>query len=263
MDIRLIVLDLDGTALNSRGILEERTKDALARRPPPAQQLPQPPGRALSALPREIRKIPSLEYAITSNGSGIYRLADGTRIYSNPMTADNLHRLLALLADYPCPMEAFIDGIAYADRRYVEDPLSFRIPPRSAEYVRATRTPCGDMVSLIRRNCHRIEGMDIIVTDMELKKKIRSLAERIPNLYVTSSVPHYLEFAYGTATKKTALAFLISRLGLSPGQVMACGDGENDLEMLAFAGLGVAMAMPPIISSRQPITSRTPTMPSE
>ncbi len=245
MDIRLIAADLDGTVLNGRGELDERTREAFSRAAASGIAIAAATGRAFCALPQAIRQVPSLEYAITSNGTGIYRLSDGACIYSNPMTTDNLDRLLALLADYPCPMEAFIDGIAYADRRYVDDPLSFHIPERSVSYVRTTRTPIDDMGALIRRHYGRIEGMDIIVTDTALKKEIRQAAERIPNLYVTSSVSHYLEFAAGTATKKTALEFLISRLNISPEQVMACGDGENDLEMLAFAGLSIAMGNAP------------------
>ena len=97
-----------------------------------------------------------------------------------------------------------MDGIAYADARYVKDPLSFHVSERSAAYVKATRTPISDIPFFIWENRHRVEGMDIIVTNMELKKEIRDQAAKIPNLYITSSVSHYVEFAAEGATKETA-----------------------------------------------------------
>jgi len=241
MDIRLIALDLDGTALNSSGQLTERTRTALADAAEAGVVIAAATGRAYCALPDAVLHSSVFSYAITSNGTGIYSLPEGRHFYSNYMSEENVRALLGLLCRYPCPMEVFIDGIAYADACYVKDPASFHIPQRSVAYVRRTRTPVEDIPALIRQNIHQIEGMDIIVTDMELKKEIRSAAGQIPDLYITSSVSHYVEFAAGSASKETALDSLASGLNIHPSQVMTFGDGENDLEMLRYAGLGVAM----------------------
>ena len=240
-NIGLIALDLDGTALNSSGVLSPGTRQALERAADAGIAVAAATGRAFGALPADLFKTRAFTYAITSNGTGIYRLADRERIYSNLMSEQNLSDLLTVLRAYPCPMEVFIDGTAYADARYVRDPLSFGVSERSATYVKATRTPAEDIPALIRANIHRVEGMDIIVTDQELKKEIREQVTRIPDLYVTSSISHYLEFAAGGATKESALAHLAGGLGIPREQIMAFGDGENDLEMLQFAGIGVAM----------------------
>lgn len=241
MDIRLIALDLDGTALNSHGELDTRTIKAFDRAAAAGIAIAAATGRAFCALPKALFGISSLEYAITFNGTGIYRLSDGACLYSHLMAEDSLSLLLALLNTYPCPIEVFTGGRAYGNRHYVEHPESYHIPERSSNYIRATRTPVDDMASFLAENRSRIEGIDFVVTDMTLKKEIRSAAEQIPNLYVTSSVPHYLEFAAGGASKQTALAHFLSFLDFSPSQVMAFGDGENDLEMITFAGTGIAM----------------------
>lgn len=241
MDIRLIALDLDGTALNSHGELDKRTLKAFDRAAASGITIAAATGRAFCALPKALFHVSSLEYAITFNGTGIYRLSDGACLYSNRMTEDSLSPLLALLDTYPCPIEIFVDGQAYGPWHYVKHPEAYHIPERSSNYIRATRTPVDDMASFLAKNRNHIEGIDFVITDMALKKEIRSAAEQIPNLYVTSSVPHYLEFAAGGASKQTALAHFLSILGLSPSQVMAFGDGENDLEMITFAGLGIAM----------------------
>lgn len=61
-------------------------------------------------------------------------------------------------------------------------------------------------------------------------------------LVVTRTDPPYLEFSAPNVTKATALAAVAEELGASQAEVVAFGDGNNDAAMLAWAGLGVAMA---------------------
>ncbi len=59
--------------------------------------------------------------------------------------------------------------------------------------------------------------------------------------FVTRSLPHYVEIGAAEGKKSAALNFLCERWGISPDRVMAFGDGENDIDMLRFAGCGVAV----------------------
>ncbi len=61
-------------------------------------------------------------------------------------------------------------------------------------------------------------------------------------LYVTRSQPEYIEITGADATKSSALEFVSRRLGVRPEHSVACGDGLNDIDMLQWAGLGVAVA---------------------
>ena len=60
-------------------------------------------------------------------------------------------------------------------------------------------------------------------------------------LFVTRSLPHYVEVGGLEGTKSTALEFLCGRWGIDPGRVLAFGDADNDADMLRFAGCGVAV----------------------
>jgi Cof subfamily protein (haloacid dehalogenase superfamily) len=60
-------------------------------------------------------------------------------------------------------------------------------------------------------------------------------------LFVTRSLPHYVEVGGLEGTKSTALEFLCGRWGIDPGRVLAFGDADNDADMLRFAGRGVAV----------------------
>lgn len=60
-------------------------------------------------------------------------------------------------------------------------------------------------------------------------------------LFVTRSLPHYVEIGGLEANKSSALEFLCGRWGIEPGRVLAFGDADNDVDMLRFAGCGVAV----------------------
>jgi Cof subfamily protein (haloacid dehalogenase superfamily) len=66
----------------------------------------------------------------------------------------------------------------------------------------------------------------------------REFSER---LFVTRSLPHYVEVGGKWGTKASALKFLCERWGIDPARTLAFGDADNDIDMLAFAGMGVAV----------------------
>ena len=72
--------------------------------------------------------------------------------------------------------------------------------------------------------------------EAELKPRFRG------RLFVSKSLPQFLEFAHPDVSKGAGLQFVADRLGFTPAQTVACGDGENDRELLDWAGFGVAVA---------------------
>jgi Cof subfamily protein (haloacid dehalogenase superfamily) len=61
-------------------------------------------------------------------------------------------------------------------------------------------------------------------------------------LFISKSLPFFLEFAHPDVSKGSGLAFVADRLGFRAEETVACGDGENDRELLDWAGFGVAVA---------------------
>ena len=61
-------------------------------------------------------------------------------------------------------------------------------------------------------------------------------------LFVSKSLPNFLEFAHPDVSKGAGLQFVAGRLGFRPEETVACGDGENDRELLDWAGFAVAVA---------------------
>ena len=69
----------------------------------------------------------------------------------------------------------------------------------------------------------------------------RMVARFDGRMYISRSLPHFLEFASPEVTKASGLQFVADHLGFTAGETVAFGDGENDVEMLDWAGYGVAV----------------------
>lgn len=239
--VRLLALDLDGTTLRSDGTLSERTKTALEQAAAQGIHIVVASGRAKSALPEAVRTLKGVEYAVTSNGSSVFHLPTGERVFGLDMPDETVERLMRVLRPFGFPVEIFSEGVAYAPRAYVADPAAFGAPVRSRPYVQATRIPVDNLEALLEQRRGHVEGMDVIVPDEASKRRVREAVEALNDVYITSSVAHYLEFGCADASKAAGLRALAQHLHLIPAQIAAFGDADNDWEMVTFAGVGVAM----------------------
>lgn len=80
------------------------------------------------------------------------------------------------------------------------------------------------------------EPVELDTLEVELKARFGK------RLFISKSLPFFLEFAHPDVSKGSGLAFVAERLGFTAAQTVACGDGENDRELLDWAGFGVAVA---------------------
>ena len=150
----------------------------------------------------------------------------------------------------PIPLEPAREAIAaiqhkgYGLNCYVDDELYVaEITPearRYSDFQHLTLHPVGPLLDWLDRPPTKL----VVIGDPDA---LDALEERMkarfgPRLYISKSLPYFLEFAAPGVTKAAGLEFLAGRLGFSAGQTVAFGDGENDVELVDWAGFGVAVA---------------------
>jgi Cof subfamily protein (haloacid dehalogenase superfamily) len=155
----------------------------------------------------------------------------------------------AWLRHEPIPLElareaiAFLDGEGYSPNVYVGDELYVgRSTPGSREYATYNHIDLhvvGDMLGWLEGPPTKLVcvGEPVVLDAVELRAK-SVLGER---MYISKSLAHFLEFAAPGVTKGAGLDFLAGRLGFTPADTVAFGDGENDVELLEWAGYSVAV----------------------
>ncbi len=241
--IKLAAFDLDGTLLNEEAGLSDYTKEIINRAMDCGMEIVIASGRAYHTLPDEVVNIKGIKYAISSNGAVIYDNETKERIKSCTLTPESIERLFVIMENYDLPIEVFVDGEAHAEKDYAENAMKYGVPKRGAEYVKATRVPEEDIWSYIRSNINDIDSFDIICHSPDIRDEIADkVRAEVTEIYLTSSVPHLVEISYKDAGKASGLKYLSELLGVEREEIIAFGNADNDIDMLEFAGISVAVA---------------------
>jgi Cof subfamily protein (haloacid dehalogenase superfamily) len=239
MNYKMIVLDLDDTLLRDDQTISKRTKDALLLAQEAGVKVVLASGRPTFGM-RWVAKELKLEqygsYILSFNGSKIIDCKTNEEKYSRTLSAETVHRL------YDLSRREEVGILTYADDAIVvEEPSEFAsieseltgLPVKVVpNFKEAIQEPV--VKALMLKEAGRL---------VDVEKKLQ--AELEGELSVMRSKPFFLEFTQLGVTKGASLDYLIKPMGIKAEEVIAIGDSYNDLTMIEFAGLGVAMGNAP------------------
>ncbi len=242
MDIRCIALDLDKTTLDKEGKLSEGNKKALLEAIDKGIEVIVASGRGLTTLPQEIAEFPGINYVVTCNGAGMYHLPTGKCMMEYNIDGDSVDRIMAATADEHTAYEAFIHGKAYTGQEYWDDPEAYGVDSQIAAYVRATRTPVGNIKEFIKEHRCEISSLVLIASSLEMNErmteKVRTASDSV---YITTSFVQFVEVSDKRCGKANGVKFFLDELGIKPENLAAFGDAHNDIDMIVMAGAGIAV----------------------
>jgi len=153
------------------------------------------------------------------------------------------------LRHVPIPLEvarktiAALNAEGFGLNCYVDDELYVaEVTPeakRYADFQGLELHPVGDLLDWLDKAPTKL----VVIDDPDVLDGLKQrMLERFGGrLYISKSLPYFLEFASPDVTKATGLEFLADHLGLARERTVAFGDGENDIELVEWAGYGVAV----------------------
>lgn len=242
MDCKLIAFDLDGTLLNDDKEVSAINREAILRAHRQGVVVTIATGRVWRSIPKEVSSVEGISYAITSNGAHVSDFSTGEILYSNYLSPKAVDRMIELTVRDGLLIEVFCGGRAYVEEKlYGEIIRGERFPERS-EYVLNTRRPSDDIIGLLRENREEIENINVFFEDMGERERYRSVLLDIPEATITNSMPNNYEVGGVTTSKGDGLRALAEMLGICRENIMCFGDAPNDIPMIDYAGMGVAMA---------------------
>ena len=241
-NIKLVASDLDGTLLNKNKEITPRLFDALKKLDELGIYFVPSTGRPFGTVPQAIKELPFLKYVITSNGATIYDATEKKNIIENYLTPEAVYAVIEIARELPVITEYFIEGKAYIAKKVYDDLTPFDLTESHVTYIKNSRTPVEDFWDEMKRNNTVLENINLVFRDMELRKKTWDRLKALGLTSVTAATTKNIEITSLYATKAKALEKLCEVLGFTRENVLAMGDGDNDMPMIQFAGIGVAMA---------------------
>jgi Cof subfamily protein (haloacid dehalogenase superfamily) len=164
-------------------------------------------------------------------------------VVADPATGEFLLHVPVPLAEARKAIDVVV-GAGFRVNCYLDDQLYVaEVTPEAGRYADFQHIPInavGDLRSWLDRDPTKLvavgdpEALDGL--EAELKPRFAG------RLFISKSLPYFLEFAHPGVNKGSGLGFVADRDGFGPEETVACGDGENDRELLDWAGFGVAVA---------------------
>ena len=241
MKIKLVALDLDGTLFTDDLVISERTRRAIEAAQQRGVLVTLATGRMFTSARKIAADLGIDAPLICYQGALVQHSRTGEVLYHKTVPLELAHELIGATTRRGLHLNVYLD-----DRLFVA-----RMTEGARYYSRINYglelTEVGDLHAWLDAQGGKGPTKLVIVTPQEQTDAVLAEFSALyaEQLQVTKSHPRFTEFTNKECSKGTALAFLAAYVGVRREQVMAIGDGHNDLDMLAWAGYGLAMPSAP------------------
>ena len=256
---KLVAIDLDGTMLNSYGIVTENTKKVIKETIKKGIYVIIASGRPIDSIKAISKEIGSDQYFIAGNGALIYDIQKDEIIYEKYMTREKVLEIIKICEENSISYNVYTDktilakvlkyNVLYYHKENLKKEESkktnIRIVDNMYEYVKNMQeekflkiTVCDEnksVFSSIIRKLRKVKNIEVLDVLHMSRKTIKQGSEDVPIEY------YYTEIALQNVDKWDAILYLIDKLNINKEEVITIGDNINDKKMIENAGLGIVM----------------------
>ncbi|WMM25787.1 Cof-type HAD-IIB family hydrolase [Tissierella sp. MB52-C2] len=237
MKYKLVAIDMDGTLLNSDNQISERTRVAIEKAKEKGAHIVISTGRVLKSALYYSETLKLRNPIIACNGAIIVDESANV-IYKKPIEK-SLIKTIIDIAKHKNIYYHFYDESRFYSHVRVEEILKFY--NEGSEKSTIDMEVFEDIEEIIRNKDLNVYKFIFIDDNKDNLQSLRLELDKIDNIGTSSSWINNIEAMGYNVSKGEAVKELCTRINIKPEEVIAIGDSENDLSMIRFAGLGVAM----------------------
>ncbi len=256
---KLVAIDLDGTMLNSYGMVTENTKQVIKNTINKGTEVIIASGRPIDSIKTIAKEIGSENYFIAGNGALIYDIKKDEIIYEKFMNKQKVLEIIKICEENSISYNIYTEktiiakGLKYNVLYYYKENLkkeenkktNITIVEDVYEYIKNLEnekflkiTVCDETKSVfnsIIRKLRTVEDIDVLDVLHMSRKMIKQGTEDVPIEY------YYTEISLKDVDKWKAIEYLANKMNISKDEIIAIGDNINDKEMIENAKVGIAM----------------------
>lgn len=230
--IRLAAIDVDDTLLTDDLTIAPETKKAVRRAVREGVAVVLATGRMFPAALPIAQELGLTGPLVTYNGA-LIRTVSGETWWHRPVPRELALEVLDFAAADGWTVQCYCDDELYVVR--VDDDVRY--------YVSIANVPVKEWPDMRTLLSERLSTKLLSIGEPdEIRRRAEALEKAFAGrLTITISKPRFVEMLDAQVSKASALAEVARRLGIAREEVLAIGDSFNDLEMIRWAGVGVAM----------------------
>jgi Cof subfamily protein (haloacid dehalogenase superfamily) len=239
---RLLVLDVDGTLVNRDGVISASDRTALRKASDLGVRISLSTGRVIRACLDLIKELSLDGYQIFYDGALVANPATGEEVYAQPLGREVVREAVAFARMSGTYLELYSTSHFFAERENWSDEIHrrfFRVEPTFTDFNGIWEQERIIKAELVVRNA--VEEAKANEFRRHFTYSLRFSTARTPAFPDVS----FINIVDPGVSKGKALKVLAARLGIRLEEIMAIGDGSNDIPLLVAAGLAVAMGNAP------------------
>lgn len=234
MKYRMLALDMDDTLLGRDLRIGQQTAERIRQAKEAGVRVVISSGRMFRAILPYFRQLELTEPAIVYNGALVCQPDGEEPLFHHTIPLEPAREIARCVEEFGSQLNAYIGDWLYV-RKQTPEVL------RYMERTRVDSTEVGPISDFLREEPTKLLVIHDDPTEIEVLRT-RLKAEFGDQLAITQSKPYFIEIMARGVSKGQSLAKLARQMGMEREEVIAVGDGLNDLEMVQWAGLGVAVA---------------------
>lgn len=229
MKIKMVCCDVDGTILKNDQTVSEKTKKAIFELRKKGYEFVLVSGRNIEGMEMVWKQLPFVGYSVCCNGNCVFD-SKGKLLYENSYNIDEFKSFLTLLEKEKIEMFVSCSAFDYVEEHLIHADNNWIRPFKVIKNYEYTNNI--DDVNFNKISLHIVN-----------KKQVEKIVIFIKNqaIQVVKAENEFYDIVLRGHEKKDGVCFLLKRLKISNNEVLFIGDNENDISMLQYAGIGVAM----------------------
>lgn len=239
---KLIVSDIDGTLLDSNGRVSPRLRDALARAVRAGTKVALATGRPHRWLAPVLDQLPFTPMCVCANGAVVYDPSRDDVLHRHELDPETLADLANTAIDVLAGHTDYGFGVErVGDSAFDPEDQCFLITPGYSTDLWDIGYGVVGVDELVSVPAAKILVRHKAMTSAELFDLIAPAVDPARAHVTYSMNDGLIEISAPGINKAAGVSIVATELGIDPSDVVAFGDMPNDIEMLAWAGMGVAM----------------------
>lgn len=231
--IKLIAIDIDYTLIGNDLKISDETKQAIHAAVEGGSIVTLATGRMYRAAVPFAEELNIDSPLITYDGALVKTAKTRKEYWHRPIPIEDAREIIRYVQGLGFHMNLYLDDQVYVERLNEE-------ARRYMAHINVEAKPVGNLLDFMDRPPTKLLMMADPETVIRMLPRLEE--EFGDRSHVARSLPDYVEFTGKDVTKGSALAMLAEKLGIRPHEVMAIGDSENDISMMSYAGIGVAVS---------------------